>query len=165
MIRGIGRHLKAGERGQSLVEFSLIAIVFFAFIFGIFDSARLFQSWMTVQHSAREGARYAITGQVICAGETDNRPACITQKAKASTTGLVGGGVSGTAIGVTTKYWDYPAFSGSGTSGAGGQCDQIEVTVTYTHHFATPILQAIAPSGVLLKGSQRMTNEPFGQCS
>jgi Flp pilus assembly protein TadG len=153
------------ERGQAIVEFAFVSIAFFFLVFGIIDFARLFQSWVTVQHAAREGARYAVTGQVACTGYSDDRPACIIQKAKKATSGLNGGGISGTGITVSTKYWDYPAYAGSGTTGAGSQCDAVEVEVAYTHTFVLPVLQVIAPSGVSIAGKQRMVNEPFGPCS
>jgi Flp pilus assembly protein TadG len=164
------RRWKNGERGQALVEFSLVSIVFFLLLFGIFDTVLLLQSWVTVQHAAREAARYAITGQVTCPGHTgsgDHRDACIVAKAKEGTTGLVGGGedASDSVVSVSTIYWDYPNYSGNGTAGAGEQCDTIEVTVHYRHHMATPLIKALIPGGVELTGKQRMTNEPFGTCS
>jgi Flp pilus assembly protein TadG len=154
------------ERGQALVEFGLVSIVFFMFIFGIMDGARLFQSWMTVQHASREAARYAITGLASCQGAA-NRTDCIEWKAKDATTGLTRGGpgATDTDVAVTFKAWDYSTWSGSGTANATGkQCDQIEVTVTYNHKFATPFFEMIAPSGVNISGRQRMTNEPWGNC-
>lgn len=164
------RRWKKGERAQALVEFSLVSIVFFLLLFGIFDSVLMLQSWVTVQHAAREAARYAITGQITCTGHTgsgDHRAVCIVEKAKDATTGLVGGGegASDSIVAVTTTHWDYPSYSGSGTSGAGDQCDAVEVTVRYRHNLATPLLRAIIPGGVELTGKQRMTNEPFGPCS
>jgi Flp pilus assembly protein TadG len=161
---------KKGERAQALVEFSLVSIVFFLLLFGIFDGVLMLQSWVTVQHAAREAARYAITGQITCTGHTgsgDHRDVCIVSKAKTGTTGLSRGGVdaSDTNVAVSTKYWDYPAYSGSGTTGAGSQCDAVEVTVTYRYTMATPILAAVVPHGVNLTGKQRMTNEPFGPCT
>jgi hypothetical protein len=154
------------ERGQVLVEFGLVAVVFFLFLFGVFDAARLFQSWITVQHAAREGARYGITGRSECDGPTDTRVDCVIWTAKNATTGLNGGGDGGADISVTYKAWDYSSYSGAGTANVLGKpCDQIEVSVSYTHHFATPLLQAIVPGGVSVTGSQRMTNEPFGACT
>src|SRR6476619_771808 len=83
------------EEGQILVEFALVGMVFFMLMFGILDFVRLFQSWVTVQHAAREGARYAITGQVACTGGgntyTDDRPNCIVLEAKQATEGLTNG--------------------------------------------------------------------------
>jgi Flp pilus assembly protein TadG len=157
----------AGERGQALVEFGLIAVVFFVFITGLLDGARLFQSWMSVQHASREAARYAITGRADCTGFS-TRDDCIEYTAKKATTGLErgGSGASDANVTVTYKAWDYDTWSGSGTAGeTGNPCDQIEVTVQYTHQFVTPFLEALLPSGVTLKGKQRMTNEPWAQCN
>ncbi|MGE0057984.1 MAG: TadE/TadG family type IV pilus assembly protein [Dehalococcoidia bacterium] len=159
--------LSAIESGQALVEFALVSVLFFMLLFGIFDSIRLLQSWVTVQHAARESARYAITGQVACPEFSggNQRVACTVDKAKSSTTGIPGGGSDSTSVSVTYKYWDYPAFSGSGATGLGEPCDQVEIAVSYRHHFATPIIAAIVPGGVDIVGRQRMTNEPFGSCS
>jgi hypothetical protein len=166
--RSEGHGRLRSEHGQALVEFSLVLILFLTLIFGIFDSVRLLQSWMTVQHAAREGARYAITGQVLCAGYTsgDHRADCITQKSKVATTGIPGGGEDGSSVTVSFKYWDYPLYAGTGTANnPGTPCDAIEVQVAYTHQMTTPILKAILPGGVSLAGRQRMVNEPFGPCS
>ena len=164
--RRSGHHVGQRERGQALVEFALVSLAFFVLVFGILDGARLFQSWTTVQHASREGARYAVTGRVDCDGITDDRLACIAQTAVEATTGLSGGGISGSDVAVTFKKWDYPAYSGSGVAGdPGDQCDAIEVSVSYTHGFLFPVLQVLAPSGVDLTGRQRMVNEPFGPCT
>jgi hypothetical protein len=121
---------RRGERGQALVEFSLVAIIFFMMVFGIIDMARLFQSWVTVQHAAREGARYAITGQSVCDGAA-NRDACIEWTSKRATSGLTGGGEDATdeEIGVTFKAWDYVSsnWTGPTSNKTGKACDQIEV--------------------------------------
>ncbi len=161
----------ARERGQILVEFALVATVFFMFIFGVFDMARLFQSWITVQHAAREGARYAITGQVGCDGVVADRTQCIIQTAKKATTGLPGGGKNSSIVNVSIKYWEFndPDFSDTATSGAGGACDAIEVTVSYKHSLITPLVKpifaAFGKDPFPLSGSQRMINEPWGDCN
>ena len=155
------------ERGQALVEFGLVSVAFFFLTFGVFDLARAFQSWVTVQHASREAARYAITGRFDCEG-TSGRDACITWVAKDATDALADGGATGVSpnLIVTTQAWDYVAddWPGSGGAGTGEECDQIEVTVTYKHKFVLPVLQAMAPNGVDLVGRQRMTNEPYAPC-
>lgn len=154
----------AGERGQTLVEFALVSIIFFMFVFALFDGTRLFESWVTVQHAARTGARYAVTGQITCEwGSTRNE--CITDTAKNATAGMNGGGIDGSRVTVTTKFWDYPTYAGSGSTGSGVQCDAVEVRVAYTHRFVVPFFTLIAPGGVSIAGSQRMVNEPFGPCT
>ena len=162
LLKGNGQ-----ERGQALVEFALVATVFFILMFAIFDFTRLLQSWVAVQHSAREGARYAITGQDTCPGGS-SRDACIEWTAKKSTVGLFGGGPSGADVTVSYKAWNFEGddWNATGVDDATGkQCDQLEVTVSYHHSFVTPIIQAIAPSGLDVKGRQKMTNEPFGPCN
>jgi Flp pilus assembly protein TadG len=164
-MKRIPNRLRRGERGQALVEFALVAVVFFMFIFGIMDGARLFQSWMTVQHSSREAARYGITGLTTCEGAS-TRDNCIKWTAKNATTGLTRGGSNATDANVTVtwKSWDYPAWTAQAST-TGGPCDQMEVTVAYTHRFVTPFWSAVAPSGVNITGRQRMTNEPWSTCS
>jgi hypothetical protein len=166
------RRGRAAERGQALVEFGLVAVIFFLVTFGIFDMARLFESWMSVQHASRESARYAITGRVNYTHESvvvcSTRVTCIEWVGKNSTTGLIGGGPSGSDVQVTYQAWDYTGTGWSGTAAnsvAGKECDQVEVKVSYNHKFMTPIVQAFAPSGVNIHGRQRMTNEPFGLCT
>jgi hypothetical protein len=164
------RKRRRGQRGQVLVEFTIVGLAFFLFLFGVFDMARMLESWITVQHAAREAARYAITGRTDYqfSGTTvcDTRADCIVWTAKHGTTGLYQGGDGSTAVTVEYRAWDYTGGTPTGpTEGDMGKpCDQIEVEVRYTHHFATPILQAIVPGGITLKGTQRMTNEPFGSC-
>ena len=159
-----------GERGQALVEFGLVSVAFFFLTFGVFDLARLFQSWVTVQHASREAARYAITGRNDCAGFSD-RDSCIIYTAKHGTTGLSRGGDNATSpnVIVTTRAWDYDKdtknWPGSGVANETGMaCDQIEVTVQYRHKFVLPVLQAIAPNGIDVVGRQRMTDEPYQPC-
>ena len=155
------------ERGQALVEFGLVAVVFFVMLFGIFDATRLLQSWITLQHSSREAARYAITGRTDCDGAA-GRPACIVWTGKNASEGIFGGGPSSTTVNVTYKAWDFTGTDWSSTaidSAAGKQCDQVEVKIQYTHTFVTPIMQVIRPSGITINGRQKMTNEPYGPCT
>jgi Flp pilus assembly protein TadG len=48
------------ERGVSLVEFALVATIFFTLVFGILDLGRAAYQYNIVANSAREGARLAI---------------------------------------------------------------------------------------------------------
>lgn len=53
-----------GRKGQSLVEFALMLPFLLLLIFMIIEFGRMFQSWVTLQNSARAAARYNSTGQV-----------------------------------------------------------------------------------------------------
>jgi hypothetical protein len=49
------------QKGQGLVEFALIAPVLLLVILAIIEMALVFQGYLTVQHAAREAARWAVT--------------------------------------------------------------------------------------------------------
>ena len=160
LLRAIAAPIKC-DQGQALVEFGLVAVVFLTFVFGIIDFARLLESWVTVQYAAREGARYALTGRSDCADYADNRIGCITDTAKAATTGLYGAPGNVT---VKVRSWAYPNYANPATeNSAGVACDSVEVEVDYDHHLVTPIIAAIV-SHVSLTGKERVLNEPFGPC-
>lgn len=52
-----------GRRGQGLLEFALILPVLLAILLGIIEAAFVIQGYLTVQHAAREAARFAVTYQ------------------------------------------------------------------------------------------------------
>jgi len=156
------RRLAGGERGTALVEFALVGMVFFLLVFGIIDFSRLFQAWTTVQHAAREGARYGVTGQVQCDPYTDNRTECIKYVAKGATTGLSGVPDNVT---VTVNSWEFPSYTVEHAGSAGEPCDALEVQVDYDFEFAAPIISNVLGAvSIPIKGRERMVNEPFGIC-
>ncbi len=161
-IESLGRRAH-GQRGQALLEFALVAMAFFLVVFGIIDFTRFFQSWVTVQHAAREAARYGITGRSDCDIASDNRLACIEYVAKESTNGLSGAPDNVT---VSVRSWDYPGYADPPTTGsAGEQCDALEVGVQYEFTFAAPIIaNALGFIQIPIEGRERMVNEPFGPC-
>jgi len=144
------------------VEFALVAMVFFMFVFGIIDFSRLFQSWVTVQHAAREGARYGVTGRIDCNIASPDRLPCIEYVAKEATTGLSG---APNNVTVTVKSWEYPAYTQEHDGSAGEPCDSLEVRVDYDFQFAAPIIgDVLGFMHITIPGKERMVNEPFGIC-
>ena len=53
------RSRNGSSRGQTIVEFALIAPVIFILLFGIIDFGMALDRRLTLQHAVREGARYA----------------------------------------------------------------------------------------------------------
>jgi hypothetical protein len=51
------------SRGQGLVEFALILPALLMIVLSIIEAALLFQSYLAIQHAAREAARYAVAYQ------------------------------------------------------------------------------------------------------
>lgn len=56
------RKNKDGEKGQSLVEFTLIIPIFLLLVFAIVDFGMGFHAWISVTNAAREGARIGAVG-------------------------------------------------------------------------------------------------------
>lgn len=168
-------------QGQALLEFALIITVLLAMMFLIIESARILWAWNTVQNAAREGARYAITGQFdnpcdstdlpkftdICDG-TDSetlRAASIINTAHRGLSGLPLDEVSGTfeddnyyqieVWGVDSSGQLQPYFGGVPNT-------PVVVRAFYRVPIITPFLQSVVPS-VPVFGQVTMTNESFGQ--
>ncbi len=57
--------MKNKWRGQGLVEFALILPVLLMVVLGIIEASLVVQGYVTVQHAAREAARFAVTYQPI----------------------------------------------------------------------------------------------------
>jgi len=161
------------EKGQTMVEFALILPVLLLAIFIIIESGRIFQAYITVQHAAREGARYAVTGRwdEEFEGVPDPRVTSIEDVTRDSLAGLALAGPAGydeTGRVLTGHYEikvfgqnpDNPSQLLEGYAGLPNQ--KMAVQVAYRLEIITPFLNAIAPS-VEVKGYQEMINEDFGQ--
>jgi hypothetical protein len=156
------RRRNGRERGQTLAEFAIAAPIFFLLVFGFVDVARLYQSWVTIQHAAREGARYGVTGRTDCNIATPTREACIEHVARTQTEGLADPDGSMT---VELRSWDYPSYADPPTDdSAGTQCDALEVDIGYDFSPATPIISQLI-GGVHISARERLVNEPFGPCA
>jgi len=71
---------RTDERGQALVEFALVAPIFFLILFGIIQMGLLFEAQNGLVSSVRETARYAAPYRV--ASSTDATTTCPTVLAK-----------------------------------------------------------------------------------
>ena len=150
------------ERGQTLVEFALIAPVLMILIMACVDLARMMETHVTIQEAARDAARYAVTGRIDCAGPaTPTRDLCIVQTVKDDTSSLT----NPATVSTTYQSWTYPNYADPPVANnAGAQCDAVQVKVTYDYKPATPIIKFFV-SHVPLTATERMVNEPFGPCS
>ncbi len=124
--------MKQYKSGQSLVEFALVAPLFFLLIFGVIDFGRLFFTQATLQHALREAGRYAVTGNKLPGTNPDTsqpytRVESIKQAAKKAAMGLDVG-----AITVSSQS--------GGAGSAGGPGDRVTVSITYTLQLITPII-------------------------
>jgi Flp pilus assembly protein TadG len=71
------RRGRRSSRGQSIVEFALIAPLLLITVFGIIDFAMGLRAWVSLTNATRDGARYGSVGNPLgsavtsCVGEDD----------------------------------------------------------------------------------------------
>jgi hypothetical protein len=123
--------------GQALVEFALVAPIFFFLLFGTIEAGRFILFYETLNNATREGARYAIVhgSNSSCPsgpmppgmtppGCYDPTGAKVVQRVKDTAFGLLG-----TAVTVS------PVWTGLGN----GRDADVTVTATYTYQPLVPI--------------------------
>lgn len=122
---------RTGERGATMAEFAIIAVVFFMIIFGIIEFGRLFYTHNALTDAARRGARYAVLNRkidvdcvkkVVVFGEANMNPSTCTPTGPALINGL-------TTTNVNVTYTDtYGTNLGTAT---------VEIT-NYTFNLSIP---------------------------
>ena len=126
-------------RGQALVEFALVAPLFFLLLLVIVEGGRFIMYYQTLSNATREGARYAIVhgsnsscpSGPMAPGTTapldcyDPSGANVVQRVKDASFGLLGSGVT------VTSVW--------GALGNGRESD-ITVTASYAYGTLIPLL-------------------------
>ena len=103
MSRGTGR----SDRGQAMVEFALVAPIFFLLLFAIIEGGRFIFYYEMLNNATREGARYAIVH-----GANSSNPsgpgdyADVITATKNAATGLV---ASGDLAAYPPAWWECTA--------------------------------------------------------
>ena len=131
--------MRRRRNGQALVEFALVAPIFFLLLFGIIEGGRFILYYQTLNNATQEGARYAIvhgsrsscpSGSPMEAGITP--PACydptgakVVQRVKDTAFGLLGTSVT------VTPTW--PTHENARDS-------DVTVTATYTYNTLVPLI-------------------------
>jgi hypothetical protein len=165
------------SQGQALVEFALIVTVLLMMIFLIIESARIMWGWNSVQNAAREGARYATTGQFDgpnCAVSNLSKFSGLCGDLRAaSIISVTHKGLSGLPIDETSttfeddnyydiQIWGVDTNSQLQPNTGGSPGNPVVVRVTYRVPIITPFFRPIVRS-IPLYGQVTMTNESFGQ--
>ncbi len=169
------------QQGQALLEFALIITVLLMMIFLIIESARILWAWNTVQNAAREGARYAVTGQFTDPCDSADMPKfadlCNStdqeDRRVASIINATHKGLSGLPLDETTgtfeddNYYQIEVFGVNESNQflpwyGGRPSKPVIVRAYYRVPIITPLLQPII-SSVPVFGQVTMTNESFGQ--
>ena len=61
---------KSRQRGQTLVEFALVSLLFFVVLIGLVEFARALWTWNTIVQATRAGARFAVVETPVASDTT-----------------------------------------------------------------------------------------------
>ncbi len=120
---------RSDERGQALVEFTLVVPLLVILLFGIVEIGRIGNAYLTVTHAARHGARYGAVG-------ADNTQ--ITARVLDSATALNPAGIQTSIL------------------RSGGD---IRVRVAYPVTLITPVISGMIPNPVVVSSEVVMRME------
>ena len=144
-----------GHRGQSMVEFAVVAPLFFLLVFGITDFGLMFFRLETLQYAVREAGRYAVTGQSNGGGESreDSIRDVVIKK----------------SAGIPINRGDIQIISGGVTNYAGGPRQMMTVSLASNYTFITPFIGKFFPNHdgtgnggqYVFTVSTTFMNEPF----
>lgn len=152
------------RKGQTLIEFALVAPLFFILLFAIVDLGWMFYVNLTMQHAVREGTRYAVTGRSDLGRD---RRAALIQKIREASDGLYDKNLHDPKeprIAVLPPgEVGFDNYTGTATAGdPGAKNDIIVVSLTYTCPLLTPVLKPFFDAaGYTFTVRSTMTNEPF----
>lgn len=132
--------------GQAMVEFALVAPMFFLLLFAIIEAGRFIFYYETLSHATREGARYAIVNGANTLGCPSGPPAPGTSGCDTSGANVVtrvrqsAFGVPAAGISVDRCWW-YAACNfvtnGDGDNARGAT---VTVTASYTYSSLIPLV-------------------------
>jgi Flp pilus assembly protein TadG len=139
--------------GQAMVEFLLVAPLFFFLMFAVFDFGRLFLVQMEVENAVQEAGRYASTGNHL---PDPNNPGQSLSRVNSIIATLQQASFGQQVTNVQTSS----LLGGNGS--AGGPGDTVTISVTSNLKLMTPIVASGFPNGTYtFISSATFKNEPF----
>jgi len=140
-------------KGQTMLEFALVAPLFFFLMFGVMEYARLFFVQMGLQNAVQEAGRFASTGNHLPdpknLGQSLSRVQSIIAAAQAA------------AMGMNITNIQVSSLQG-GAGSAGGPGDTVTVSLTTSLPLMTPIVARLFLNGEFtFTSSATFKNEPF----
>jgi len=142
-----------GLKGQTMLEFALVAPLFFFLIFGLIDYGRLFFVEMNLQNAVEEAGRFASTGNHL---PDPNNPGQYLSRVNSiiATAQQAASGASITNIQISSVW--------GGSGSAGGPGDIVTVSLTSNLQLMTPMVARFFPNGAYtFTSSATFKNEPF----
>jgi Flp pilus assembly protein TadG len=141
------------ERGQAMLEYAIVAPIFFFLICGVMDFSRMFFAQMTLQDAVLEAGRYASTGNHLA--DPNNPQNNLSRVASID------------AIAQQYSFcFDFSNIQVSSVNGgagsAGGPGDTVTVSLTTNLKLMTPMIGRLFPNGAYtFTSTVSFKNEPF----
>ena len=123
------------ERGQTLLEYTVVVLTVLTVIFGVFETARLVLTYTTLAEAARAGARYAIVHGADCLGACGPSDGTLTVQNVAAA-----GGITLPPGAVVVSYPYHPPGASAPVPGT-----LVTITVSYTFVPVTPLVSLSIP--------------------
>ena len=145
------------RRGNAILEMAIVAVPLFGLLFSIIDFGLAIFIRSTLQHSVREGVRYAVT---YGTSGSKCQDASITEKVQESAMGFLNG--SDGAAKVKVRYFlideNNPGqFTDFGPGAGNTPGNIVEVAVEgYEYKWLAPIYWSAAPLNINVRSADRM---------
>ena len=142
-----------------MVEFGLVALPLFAFVFLLMDTSWVIFARATIQRAAREGVRFGVTGQVVapstCLGDS------IRQVVVANSFGFIPASRAASMVSVTyLNPSNLNVMSGNGST-AGGNVLQVSISGLSIKALA-PVWRSASPLSLSAASSDVLESPPNG---
>ena len=139
-------------RGQTMVEFAIVAPLFLFLAFGILDFGRMFFMQMNLQQAVDEAGRFASTGNHL---PDPNNP----QQNLSRVSSIIAEAQQSALVPISSVLISSLA---GGVGSAGGPGDTVTISFTTNLQLMTPIIARLFPNGeYTFTSSATFKNEPF----
>ncbi|HEX6773505.1 MAG TPA: TadE/TadG family type IV pilus assembly protein [Acidobacteriaceae bacterium] len=123
------------EEGNTMVEFSLMAVMFIMLLLGVVEMGRMILVYTTIAHAAKYGARYAIVHGYLQSGTTNTTSTVTDIQSQVQSFSTIAP-LTSSNVSVAVTYPTY-VFSGKTYCGTNAVGCPVQVKVSYPF---TPLL-------------------------
>jgi len=147
------------QQGSTTVEFGLVLLPLAAFIFLLMDTTWVLFARSTLQHAAREGVRFGVTGQIVapatCLGDS------IRQVVVTNAFGFVPANKAASMVSITYYNPSTLAIQTGAASTAGGNVVQVSISGLNLTSLA-PLWRSANGVGLSASASDVLESPPYG---
>jgi Flp pilus assembly protein TadG len=157
------RYMGRRNRGNAIVQFSLVLPIFILLVIGIIEFGWYFFVQHTLQYATREGMRLALVGrQLVVGGNTLSPEASIIKTIQDNVAIAVKPAAVNIYIYPVSSTYQDPSNWNTAPPSAGNPGDYMRVRSTYVHKFFTPLIGTFFTGGnIVIRAEGTYRNELF----